>query len=380
MPVAPTPAGRASEPNGAPLPLLPTARLMRRYLVALAGGMVLVMIGLAGIVALLSRDGGVEHDFLGQVAKAGDADWYRDVGGRSVNQIQDQDIFYSNVGHSIAAAKASDIVLLGPSFVARGIDRPTLRSSALLGGLKTYNMAFLGIRGGEFSRRIIARWRIRPALWLINADDQFVHFFSDDLHLTIGSDKKPIDAAARSRLQGHLTVLRRNVRWRIEDWIAVLQGRSAPDALFGDYRSVSTGDMMNTNPAYAATGNPPMRILRDRQCDTSPAVVDHARRLLREIGGQIVLMLVPHSQACARQAAELAKALNVEFIPPPDDDALTTLDGGGHLDRNGAARFTRYLAAELIKTKAFAAAFGGRLGLASRREDSTTTSETRQAE
>jgi hypothetical protein len=69
-----------------------------------------------------------------------------------------------------------------------------------------------------------------------------------------------------------------------------------------------------------------------------------------------VLTLVPHSQYCPMQAYELAKALGVEIIIPPAD-GYTSIDGGGHLDRKSAERFTRFLMSELIKTGAYRRAF-----------------------
>jgi hypothetical protein len=345
------------------LEVKPTSGVMRRYLLSLA---IMLVIGMSlfSIVALVAcHDGGVTHDYFSQIVKAGDASWYRDYGGRRVSQIQDQDIFYSNVGHSVASAKAADIVILGPSFVSYAIDRQTLQSSPLLGRLKIYNMAFVGIRGGEFSRRVIDRWGIRAPLWIINVDDQFVHFFSDDLNVTLGPEKLAVAAAQRNRIRGYLTVVGRNIRWRIEDLVtAVQQGHYSSSGLFGLYRNVANGDMLlDTNPAYVANDNAPLRLARDPNCHVSAAVVDYAREFLNEIGGNVVFTLVPHSQACIRQAAELANALNVELIAPPVD-GLTTLDGGGHLDKKSAEKFTSYLAAELVNTAAFKKALAGKFG------------------
>lgn len=343
----------------------PIAGGMRRYLLALAGTFAVGMMLFIGAMGCLPYDRGVSHDFFSEIPLPGDGHWYRDFAGRHIPQIQDQDVFYSNVGHCIAAAKASDIIFLGPSFVNFAINRQALRSSPLLSRLKIYNMAFVGIRGGEFSRRIIKRWDIRVPLWVINVDDQFVHFFSDDLNVTLGPKKIPISAVRRSRIKGYLTVVGRDLRWRAEDFAAARQaGRFLPSGRFGMYRNVSNGDMMlDADPAYDASDNSLLHLARSPHCHTNPAVVDYGRKFLREIGGNAVLMLVPHSQACVQQAAELAKALNVEFIPPPPYDGLTTVDGGGHLDKRGAEKFTSYLAARLVKTKAFRRAFAGRLGL-----------------
>jgi hypothetical protein len=341
----------------------PAAGLMRRYLLSLASALVLAGSLLLIAFSFVSYDGGVTHDHFSEIAKEGDANWYRDFGGRHIPQIQDQDIFYSNVGHSVASTKAADIVFLGPSFVSYAVDTGTLQSSPLLGRLKIYNMAFVGLRGGEFSRRVINRWSIRVPLWIINVDDQFVHFFSDDLNVTLGPEKLPIAAVQRNRIRGYLTVVGRNIRWRTEDLVAALQqGHYSLSGLFGLYRNVSNGDMLlGSNPAYLANDNKPMRLARDPNCHTNPNVVDYARNFLNEIGGNVVFVLVPHSQACVRQAAELANALNVELIAPPFD-GLTTVDGGGHLDKKGAEKFTSYLAAELVKTTAFKKAFAGKLG------------------
>ncbi|GLH77332.1 hypothetical protein SSBR45G_22400 [Bradyrhizobium sp. SSBR45G] len=327
----------------------------RRYLIIVGLIGFMLVSAFASGVSLLSSDGWTLHGGLLQIPRQGDSGWYRDFGGRNIPQIQDQDIFYSNLGGSIEAARNADIVLLGPSFVNYALDRQTLETSPALDRLKIYNMAFVGLRGGEFSRQVIKRWTIRPRLWVINADDQFVHFFSKDLNVTLGPQKQPVEAVTRSRLRGYLTVVGRNLRWRIEDVLAAYQnGRFSSTGL---YRSISNGDMgLDANPDYLALGNKPMVSARSPDCHTNPAVVDYARTFIDEVGGAVVLTLVPHSQSCVQQAAELAKALNLELITPPFD-GLTTVDGGGHLDRQGAQRFTSYLAREIVNTAAFKRAF-----------------------
>jgi hypothetical protein len=324
---------------------------VRRYLLLFAG---IVLLGMALLGGL------VRHDFFS--TNDGDAS-YRDLGGRRIAQIQDEDVFYSNVGDAIASTKTADIVFLGPSFVSFAIDRNTLQSSPLLGRLKIYNMAFIGVRSGEFSRLVINRREIHAPLWIINVDDQVEHFFSDDLNLTIGAVKTPIAAVRRSQAKGYLTVVGRDVRWWIEELIAAITaikggGHYSPAGL---YRNVSNGDIVLTdNPSYVANDHKPIVLARDPDCHTNPTVVEYARKFLKEVGGNAVFMLVPHSHACVRQAAELATALNVELITP-SFDGITSLDGGGHLDKKGAEKFTSYLAAELVKTQAFKRAFAGKL-------------------
>ncbi|MGJ4892267.1 hypothetical protein [Bradyrhizobium sp. HKCCYLR20261] len=331
----------------------------------------LLVVGLCGVVvfglfvvgiALFSYDGWTFRDGWLQIPRQGDAGWYRDFGGRNVPQIQDQDVFFSNVGSSVDAARSSDIVFLGPSFVGYALDRRTLLADPQLSRLKIYNMSFLGLRGGEFSRRLIERWKIHPPLWVINADDQFVHFFSNDLNVTLGPQKMPIAAVTRTRLRGYLTVVGRNLHWRIEDMVAAYRsGQFTPSGL---YRNISDGDLgLDANPAYVADGNKPLVSARDPDCHTTPVIVDYAKTMLKEIGGRAVLTLVPHSQSCLKQAEELAKALDVDLIAPPFD-GMTTVDGGGHLDRRGAEKYTSYLAREIVRTRAFKQAFSSRLGLA----------------
>ena len=283
---------------------------------------------------------------------------YRDLGGRWVPQIQDEDVFYSNIGNSIAAVKAADIVFLGASFVSFGINRNTLQSSQPLSRLKVYNMAFAGVRAGEFSRRVITHWNIRAPLWIINVDDHVQSFFTDNLDLTLGQIKTPITAVQRSWMNGYLTVARRDLKWRIEVLIAAIKAKHTSPLEF--YRSVSNGDfLLADNPQYIADHDP-VHVTRDPDCHTNPTVLDYARKYLKDLGGSVVFMLIPHSNACARQAVELASALNVELIMPPLDE-FTDIDGGGHLDKKGAEKFTSYLAGELVKARAFRRAFSTQL-------------------
>jgi hypothetical protein len=280
-----------------------------------------------------------------------DPGWYRDFGGRATPEIHDQDIFYHNIGPSVASAKAADIVLLGPSFSTYAFDRERLRQFSATSGLKVYNMSFLGIRSGEFSRRILTRWSIRAPLWLINVDDQIIHFFSRETVLTIGSKAEPIRTLRVSRLRGFLSAVSRTVRWRLEDWEA--ERRDGRKTRNGLYRSIATGDInLDVVPRYVANDNPFLKISRDPNCHVSDETIEIGRQFLKDIGGTVVFTLVPHSQYCPLQAQELAKALGVELILPPSD-GYTTVDGGGHLDKRSATIFTDFVMSRLLETKAY---------------------------
>jgi hypothetical protein len=295
------------------------------------------------------------HDHFASTSLNGDKDFYRDFAGRAVPEIQDQELFYHNLGGSVVAARKADIVFLGPSFVSYALDKTVLRQFEAAHGRHVYNMSFIGIRGGEFSRRIITRWGIKAPLWVINADDQFIHFFSTALDLTLGPTTTTIPATRHSRVRGFLSVAARNMRWRAEDYLSYY--RTGDDSAHGIYRSISTGDAtVDVNPQYVADTNKEIPFDRNRDCHTNPAIIAIARQYLEDIGGRVVLMLVPHSQYCPAQAYELAKALGIEILVPPDA-GYTTVDGGGHLDRKGAVKFTNFLMTELVKTDAYQQSF-----------------------
>jgi hypothetical protein len=295
------------------------------------------------------------HDHFASIPLVGNTDFYRDFAGRAVPEIQDQELFYHNLGGSVAAARKADIVFLGPSFVSYALDKAVLRQFEAADGRHVYNMSFIGIRGGEFSRRIITRWGIKAPLWVINADDQFIHFFSTALDLTLGPTTTTIPATRHFRLRGFLSVAARNMRWRAEDYFS--NYRTGDSSAYGIYRSISTGDAtLDVNPQYVADTNKEIPFDRSRDCHTNAKTIAIARQYLRDIGGRVVLTLVPHSQYCPAQALELAKALGIEILVSPDA-GYTTVDGGGHLDRKGAIKFTNFLMTELVKTDAYQKAF-----------------------
>lgn len=320
------------------------------------GKVALYLAVIAGLILLLSlyafagytqvAPAFVSRNPLGPIHPNNDHHWYRDYGGRFVPEIQDQELFYHNVGPSVSEAKKADIVILGPSFVAYAFDRDVLRKFGAGHRLRLYNMAFIGIRGGEFSLGVIDQWKIRPKLWIINVDDQIIHFFSRGMDLTLGPKTVVIPATNHGRLQGFVNVAGQNLRWRLEDWIA---GHASP----GIPRNVTNGNVnLDGNPRYRASDNKPIVFDTGRVCHASKEQVEIGREFIKRIGGQVVLTLVPHSQACAQQARELAAALGVELIVPPFE-GFTSVDGGGHLDKKGATKFSDYFFDKLEKTQAF---------------------------
>lgn len=319
-----------------------------RYLLAIVAFFVLTILSLL-VWGLKGRD------HFGASVAQGDPFKYRDFAGRSTPEIQDNDLFFHNIGQSISFAKAADITALGPSFVAYALDPALLREFEKKTHRRVYNMSFVGIRGGEFSRQIVTKWQVRPKLWIINADDQFIHFFSRKLDLTIGPETTPIPAAQRNRLQGYRAVVARSLRWRFEDLVAQIRtGDGRPTGL---YRNVEHGDLgVDVNPLYEASNNKPIVFDRGRDCHASAETIELAKQFVKDIAGEVVLTLVPHSQYCPAQAREIAAALGVEILIPPDD-GYTSIDNGGHLDKLSAERFTDFLTSELVKTAAYRRAF-----------------------
>ncbi|KQZ02599.1 hypothetical protein ASD45_14345 [Pseudolabrys sp. Root1462] len=315
------------------------------YLTVIAGSILLLSLyAFAGYTQVAPAI--VSQNPFGPIYPNNDHRWYRDYGGRFVPEIQDQELFYHNVGPSVSEAKKADIVILGPSFVSYAFDRDVLRKFGDDHRLRLYNMSFIGIRGGEFSLGVIEQWKIRPKLWIINVDDQIIHFFSRGMDLTLGPKTVVIPATNHGRLQGFVNVAGQNLRWRLEDWIAGYANPGIP-------RNVANGNVnLDGNPRYRAPDNKSIVFDTGRVCHASKEQIEIGRNFIQKIGGQVVFTLVPHSQACVQQARELAAALGVELIVPPFDN-FSSVDGGGHLDKKGATKFSDYFFGELEKSQTF---------------------------
>ena len=249
------------------------------------------------------------YDFAA-ISLKGNPAWYRDFGGRWVPEIQDEDLFYHNIGPSIAEAERADIILLGPSFVSYALDPDLLRQFGERYGIKIYNMAFIGVRSGEFTLRVIRRWKLHPKIWIVNVDDQFVHFFSSSLVLQFGPQSMPIRPVEYDRLHGWLTVANRNIRWRTEDlWARLHYGKQVSDSSI--YRNVDDGGVYvgRAQKRYFASDNSVIALSRDQNCHTDAATIKQGRDYLAEIGGQAILTLVPHSQVLPAAGARACRGI-----------------------------------------------------------------------
>jgi hypothetical protein len=292
------------------------------------------------------------NDHFAAVNPSGKAGWYRDIGGRQVPEILDEDLFFHNIGGSIDNARRADIVALGPSFVSYAFDEDVLRRGFDEEmGLRFFDMSFIGVRSGEFARRVAERWHLRPKLWIINADDQFVHFFSRRTEVSIGPHAEQIGAVERWRAAGWLKVAAINLRWRLEDLQAhLLNGGPAG----GIYRNAVTGAVdLSSNPKYFADGNNFLKVTPDPACHTSEETIAIARSFLQSLGGRVILTLVPHSQYCPTQARELAAALGVEIFIPPPTIQFSMVDAGAHMDHKGAVAFSNYLVSAIHNSNTY---------------------------
>ncbi|WP_316225673.1 hypothetical protein [Bradyrhizobium sp. SZCCHNS3052] len=324
-----------------------------RYLASVLG---LVAAMLGGVSLWLAAQGG---DHFSAISRAGDRSWYRNFGGDSVTEIQDQDLFYHGIGRSIDNARQADVIILGSSLVSFALDETVMRERLEQPyGLKFYNMAFVGVASGEFARQIALKYHLHPRLWILNADDGGGggNFFHRNLTRAFGADVRPIPSTKLSRYGATYEIIRRNLRWRFEDvtrpWRQALTGpRSGPLPRFDRDDRTGAADM-STFPRFLADGNPGVKMTRDPDCHTTPDVIANARDLVQSLGAPVVLTLVPNFHGCLTQVREIAAALGVETALPARTD-YSSWDGGGHLDARGAADFTRDLVGALEKTRAF---------------------------
>jgi hypothetical protein len=303
----------------------------------------------------------VGRDHFAAITSGHGPTWYQDLGGAAVTEIQDQDIFFHDIGSSIENLRRADVVIVGSSLVAFAIDGTVAKN--ILGSkysLSFYNLSFVGISSGEFTRRILERYHIRPKLLIINADDGggSGNFFHRGIQRSFSADVKTIAATEHNRITAFKEVARRNLRWRLERLFKTVFHSTSPDrdnrvpiSLF--YRDAATGDAdMTAFPRYENADNPPPLIKRDPDCHTTDDVVKTAKDFVRDIRSELVLTLVPNTHYCEQQAREIASKLGIELVLP-GKLTYSSWDGGGHYDRRGSFEFTTDLIAALEKTATF---------------------------
>jgi hypothetical protein len=273
-------------------------------------------------------------------------------------EIQDREVYFYNIGHSIEEARKADVVILGHSSVLYALDDDQIRAFDTLHGVRIFNMASAGNASGDFIRAVIKRWDIHPKLWVINADDEPVSFFNpgvDDYGAT-GVSSAP-EIVKTSLIIGVLRAYRRNVRWLLGDQVARLplglRQRFFPSFMsrFQTWRSTETGDWVFPEVgSYYDQVNSRLRPPA-KSCPLAAKEIADARGFLDDIGGAVVFTLVPYVRWCPQHTDELAAALGIEAIIPPTTDY--TSPDGRHLDRTGAKAFTSWFLDALARTAEF---------------------------
>jgi hypothetical protein len=301
-----------------------------------------------------------ESDHFAAITRPGNAAWYQNLAGNYVTEIQDQDLFFHNIGRSIDYARRADIIILGSSLVSFAVNEQVIRERLEKPyGLRFYNMAFVGVASGEFSKQIIEKYHLHPRLWIINADDGGGggNFFGRNLTRAFGADVKEIPATIYGQMRARYEVFRRDLRWRFEEFGTVkrfMPPKAGVIPIF--YRSDETGAAdMSAFPHLLETGNARVKMTRDPDCHTTPEMIANARDFVHVLGAPVVLTLVPNLHGCLTQVREIAQAAGLEVAETGRTD-YSAWDGGGHLDRNGSIAFTNDLVTALKKTAAFQAA------------------------
>lgn len=287
-------------------------------------------------VLLLWRIYSPDQDHLGSISLNGDGSWFHnyEIGF----EIQDQEIFFNGIGHSIANAQRADVIFLGPSTVLFGIDWRLFEEFERKHHLRMFNMSFAGIGSGAFSLELIKKWGLHPKLWIINAEEYKGDFNNSFFHMSLptgGSFRAPGDAVKTGWLRAYLNVLGRNIRWRFKLAMGGLQHDS--------YRSVVSGNWYLDNwPNQMLDSNPHITSWVGRHCPENADEVVGAHRFFDAIGGAKILIQVPSVLACAQRINELASALSVPSFTV-DPEPFTSGDGGGHLDRVSSRKYTALL-------------------------------------
>jgi hypothetical protein len=288
------------------------------------------------------------QDHFGSIPLVGDGTWYHNY--EIAFEIQDQEIFFHGIGHSIENARQADIIFLGASTVLFGIDWRLSEEFERKHHVKMFNMGFAGVGSGEFSLRLIQKWGLRPKLWIIHADMyqgkiQNSFFY---MYLPAGGSfgaGAPAEVVGSSRIRAFLHVLGRDIRWR---WKMAL-GQLKQDS----YRSAKSGNWYLDNwPLQTVDNNATIETWIYPSCPENAEEAGLARRYFDAIGGAVILIQVPSVLACSPRIRHLASALGVPaFTVVPEE--FSSGDGGGHLDRKASRMYTTRIFAWLEQLPEF---------------------------
>lgn len=307
--------------------------------------------GFAYVTAVIALVLSVEGGIFGPILLSSDPSWimtYKYSSFLNREESQDRDILYYGIGNLIEHAKDADVVILGHSMALFGFDWRLLDEFANSRGIKIVNLSSAG-DVGEFLLRVIEKFRIKPRIWVINADDYvdgrafFVPEIDETSEGEAGQVMRSGWLAARARFGF------KSLGWRIgalyERITAALPEFFRPSASFANYRSDRNGEWLNDFwPHYQDGSNPIFVNNRGPECRENKSVNFLADRFVRRLhavapDSSVILTLVPYAHGCNYTAGKIAESLGVPFINIPPV-GFTSYDGGRHLDGAGARRFT----------------------------------------
>jgi hypothetical protein len=330
--------------GGTAWPQVPTQRQLARYWSAFVVTIALLFM----LTAWWIHSPGQDH--IASIPLNGDGTWFHnyEIGF----EIQDNDIFFHSIGHSIQNAQQADIIILGSSRALFGFDWQLFEDFERKHHLKMFNMAFAGVTNGEFALRIIRKWGLHPKMWII---DLFAGPIPEDIHTSFfftslkSAPKLGISTAARvvgyTRVRAFKNVLGRDIRWRLKTAAGLLKQ--------DPYRSATTGSWYLDNwPNHKLDSNPRIKMTVGERCRAPPEELAGAGVYVAAIGGAVVLTQVPSTFSCDQRVLELASALAVPAFTV-DATQFSTTDGGGHLDDISAHKYTTMFFGWLEQLPAF---------------------------
>jgi hypothetical protein len=328
-------------------------RSYHRYL----GCMALAILCLCVAIFAWGRSG--ERDHFASTPLRGSADWYENYEGLVTRQMQDRDIFFHNVGHSIENARRADIIVLGHSVLEFALINQQIEEFEQKYQIRIFNLVMPGLASGAFVRKVIKRWDIKPRIWIVNTDDHPANFFNDAMDDFAASGSSAVQQIAKtSRVVGFFNVARRDIRWAAERAAARYLPAAAARGLLQYYdsgistwRSAANGNYNLEQVSVYNQPHDPIKLIRDQDCHVNAWEIEKARAFFADIGGTPILINVPYERWCPQRVRELADALGVETIMTAD--ANYSVFDGTHMDKSGGEKYTKFLLNALQHSDSF---------------------------
>jgi hypothetical protein len=284
------------------------------------------------------------QDHIGAIPMNGDGSWFYNY--ELGSQMQDPEILYDGIGHSIENAQQADIVFIGWSRLLFGLDYRVADQFAQQHHLKLFNIGIAGAFSGEIYLKIIQKWHLHPKLWVINIDRDVKDYHNGFFYMDISGPFLQ-GITQHSWLTAYENVIGRNIRWRLQSAL----GTSHPF----QYRSAVNGDWNLDNwPYYRLDNNNPIALKKielangalvvsdrdgDTFCPALPEEITGAEDYLKKLGGTVVLIQMPSAFACAQRVHEIADTVGVSAFTV-DPTQYSSVDGGGHLDGVSAHKWS----------------------------------------